>query len=184
MTRPSEIQIINGCKAQDQLLQKELVLRYSPMLMAVCMRYCDGKPAAQDILQDSLVKILRAIPQYENNGSFKAWMKRIVINTALKSRSRIRFQLEHAGLDHVPEQEINPKVYAHLGAKELMKLINSLPKGYRDIFNLAAVEGYSHQEIGELLNITPSTSRSQLTRARKMLQKKLVKLEKMTVQNG
>ena len=158
MKKKTEIQIINGCKAQDQLLQKELVLRYSPMLMAVSMRYCDDRPAAQDVLQDSLVKILRAIPHYENKGSFKAWMKRIVINTALKSKSRIRFQMEHSGLDALPEQEMDPKVYAHLGASELMNLINTLPQGYREIFNLAAIEGYSHQEIGELLNIPPSTS--------------------------
>jgi len=180
LSKPTEIQIINGCIAQDQRLQKTLVLRYSPMLLAVSMRYCEGKPAAQDILQDSLVKILRALPQYESKGSFKAWMKRIVINTALKSKSRIRFQREHSGLDHLPDQEMNPEVYSQLGVNELMNLINSLPEGYREIFNLAAIEGYSHQEIGELLNIAPSTSRSQLARARKMLQKKLVKLEKMT----
>ena len=180
MKKRSEIELIEGCKAQDQLLQKELVLCYSPMLMTVSMRYTDSYPAAQDVLQDSLVKILKFIPQYENTGSFRAWMKRIVINTALKSKSRKRFQFEDVGLDHIHEQQIAPNVYAHLNAVELMNLINSLPAGYREIFNLFAIEGYSHNEIGDLLNITSSNSRSQLSRARKLLQTKLLKLEKMT----
>jgi len=176
----TEIEIINGCKAQDQLLQEELVLRYSPMLMTISLRYTDSKPAAQDVLQDSLVKILKFIAQYQHSGSFTAWMKRIVINTALKSKSRIRYKFEYSGLDNIPEQELAPEAYANLNAAELMKLINSLPDGFREIFNLAAIEGYSHKEIGELLQIAPSTSRSQLARARKILQTKLVQLEKMT----
>lgn len=180
MNKKTEIELIEGCKAQDQHLQKELVLRYSPMLMSISLRYTDSRPAAQDILQDSLVKIFRSIAQYQHSGSFKAWMKRIVINTALKSKSRIRFKFEHSGLDNAPEQELTPEAYANLNAAELMKLINSLPDGFREIFNLAAIEGYSHKEIGALLQIAPSTSRSQLARARKILQTKLVKLEKMT----
>jgi len=179
LINPTEIQIINGCKAQDQLLQKELVLRYSPMLMATSMRYTCDKPAAKDVLQDSLVKILKSIKQYEDTGSFKAWMKRIVINTALKSKSRKRFQFEYSGLENIPEQEMAPEAYAKLSAADLMKLINTLPNGFREIFNLAAIEGYSHVEISKLLDIAPSTSRSQLTRARKILQSKLVQLEKM-----
>jgi len=176
----SEIAIIKGCKAQNQFFQKELVLRYSPMLMTVSLRYTDSRPAAQDVLQDSLVKIIKSIGMYEHGGSFSAWMKRIVINTALKSKSRIRFKFEHSGLDKVPEQELAPEAYANLNAAELMKLIDALPDGYREIFYLAAIEGYSHKEIGELLQIAPSTSRSQLARARKILQTKLMKLEKMT----
>ena len=180
MTNLNDIQIIDGCKAQDQGFQKALVLRYSPLLMTVSQRYTDSYPAAQDVLQDSLVKILRSIVGYEHTGCFQAWMKRIVINTALKSKSRKRYSFEHSGLQNINEPEISAEAYSNLNAKELMKLIDTLPRGFREIFNLAAIEGYSHKEIGELLNITPSTSRSQLARARKTLQDKLIKLEKIT----
>lgn len=180
MTKASDIQIINGCKAQDQLLQKELVLRYSPLLMTVSQRYTDSYPAAQDVLQDSLVKILQSVDSYKHTGCFKAWMKRIVINTALKSKSRKRYNFEYSGLLNINDPKIPAQAYSNLNAKELIKLIDTLPSGYREIFNLAAIEGYSHKEIGELLNIAPSTSRSQLARARKILQDKLIKLEKLT----
>ena len=180
MNNKSEIQIINGCKAQDQLFQKELVLRYSPLLMTVSKRYTDDYPAAQDVLQDSLVKILRGIRSYENSGSFTAWMKRIVINTALKSKSRKRYSFEYSGLQNIHEPELPAEAFSNLKAQELMKLIDTLPNGFREVVNLSAIEGYSHNEIGELLNIAPSTSRSQLARARSILQKKLIKLEKIT----
>ncbi len=180
MNNNSDIELINGCKAQDQLFQKELVLRYSPLLLTVSKRYTDSYPAAQDVLQDSLVKILRSIVDYKHTGCFAAWMKRIVINTALKSKSRKRYSFEYSGLQNINEPELPAEAFSKLNAQELMKLIDTLPNGFREVFNLAAIEGYSHNEIGELLNIAPSTSRSQLTRARKILQKKLIHLEKMT----
>ena len=180
MNNKSDIKLINGCKAQDQDFQKALVLRYSPLLMTVSQRYTDSYPAAQDVLQDSLIKILRGVDTYEHTGCFKAWMKRIVINTALRSKSRKRYSFEYSGLQNVNEPEMPAEAYSNLNAKELMKLIDTLPRGFREIFNLAAIEGYSHKEIGELLNIAPSTSRSQLARARKILQNKLIQLEKIT----
>ena len=180
MNNKADIELIKGCKALDQLFQKELVLRYSPLLMTVSKRYTDNYPAAQDVLQDSLVKILRGINTYENTGSFEAWMKRIVINTALKSKSRKRYSFEYSGLQNINEPELPAKAFTNLKAQELIKLIDTLPIGFREIFNLAAIEGYSHKEIGELLDIAPSTSRSQLARARKILQDKLIKLEKLT----
>ena len=180
MNPVTDIELINGCKAQDQLFQKELVLRYSPLLMTVSKRYTDSYPAAQDVLQDSLVKIFRGINNYKDTGCFKAWMKRVVINTALKSKSRKRYSFEYSGLQNINEPELPAEAFSNLKAQELMKLINTLPSGFREVFNLAAIEGYSHKEIGELLNIAPSTSRSQLARARKILQDKLINLEKMT----
>jgi len=181
LIKPTEHKIIAGCQAQDPLFQKELVLRYSGLLMTVARRYCADNSLAKDVLQESLVKILRAIPNYKSTGSFEAWMKKIVVNSALQNRSTKRFKFELNGYEHLPEQEIAPNIYGQLNAEELLSLINDLPDGFREIFNLYAIEGYSHLEISELLNIKESTSRSQLSRARKLLQYKLSTQEKISI---
>lgn len=181
MIKPTEHKIIEGCKAQDPLFQKELVLRYSGLLLTVCRRYSRDHAAAKDVLQDGLIKILKAIPQYKPTGSFEAWMKRIVINTALQKQTKKSYFQELNGYDSLPEQEIMPEAYSRLQSEELIKLISDLPDGYREVFNLYALEGYSHNEISELLNISASTSRSQLSRARKILQKQLIQQEKISI---
>jgi len=181
LIKPTEHKIITGCQAQDPLFQKELVLRYSGLLMSVARRYTADQSLAKDILQESLIKILRAIPKYQATGAFESWMKKIVVNTALQKRSLKRFNFEINGFENLPELEIDPDVYSSLGAEELIFIINQLPDGYREIFNLYAIEGYSHAEIGELLQISETTSRSQLSRARKMLQKELSTKEKISI---
>lgn len=181
MVKPTEQKIITGCQAQDPLFQKELVLRYSSLLMTVARRYCADDALAKDVLQESLIKIIKAIPKYKATGYFKAWMKKIVVNTALQNRSSKRFNFEMNGYEFLPEQEIAPDVYSQLNAEELLIIISELPDGFRAIFNLYAIEGYSHAEIGDLLNITESTSRSQLSRARKMLQQKLSTQQKISI---
>ncbi|MEM9918399.1 MAG: RNA polymerase sigma factor [Bacteroidota bacterium] len=173
--------LIDKCQQKDPHYQKELVVRYSPMLLTVSRRYSKDEATARDILQDSLIKILRAIGTYQHTGSFEAWMRRITINTALQSFDKKCFKNEVYGMEQMPERAIVPDVYSQLGAEELMALINQLPEGYRQVFNLSVVEGYSHKEIGELLDIGESTSRSQLQRARKLLQQQLLKREKIRV---
>lgn len=181
MIKPTEHKIIAGCQAQDPLFQKELVLRYSGLLMTVARRYCADDSLAKDVLQESLIKIIKAIPKYKSIGSFEAWMKKIVVNAALSSRASKRFSFEMNGYERLPEKEIAPDVYGQLHAEELLLIIKELPDGFRAIFNLYAIEGYSHSEIAELLNITESTSRSQLSRARKMLQQKLSTQHKISI---
>ena len=181
LIKPTEHKIITGCQAQNPLYQKELVLRYSGLLLSVARRYTVDHSLAKDIIQESLIKILKAIPDYQPTGSFEHWMKRIVINTALQKRKLKRFSFELNGFENLPEKEIDPSIYSTLGAEELIHLIQQLPEGYREIFNLHAIEGYSHAEIGALLNITESTSRSQLSRARTLLQKQLQTREKISI---
>jgi len=181
LIKPTENKIIAGCKAQDPLFQKELVLRYSGILMTVSRRYTRDHSLAKDILQEGLIKILRAIPNYQSTGSFEGWMKKIVINTALQKQQKKSYHSELNGFDKMPEQEIAPDIYSQLNAEELIQLIDRLPDGYREIFNLYAIEGFSHVEIAELLNISESTSRSQLSRARKILQKQLTQQEKISI---
>jgi len=177
----TERNIIEGCKKQKPEFQKELVLRYSGILMTVCRRYSKDRETAKDILQESLIKIIKSIPNYEERGTFEAWMKRITINTALKYFDKNSFRNEVFILEDLDEQNVIPDIYAQLGAEELMELIDKLPNGFREVFNLFAIEGFSHKEIGELLNITESTSRSQLTRARSLLKKQLTIREKIRI---
>ncbi|MFK7807407.1 MAG: RNA polymerase sigma factor [Saprospiraceae bacterium] len=172
-------QIINGCLRKDPAFQKALVVQYSDRLMAVSLRYTRDPAMAKDILQDSLVKILKSMHTYKEKGLFEGWMKRIVINTALKYMDKSSFKKELYTIDNVPESANDPTIYAHLAAGELLDIINSIPKTYATVFNLHAIEGYSHREISEMLGIEESTSRSQLTRARTMLKKILLKNDKI-----
>lgn len=177
----SEQQIIAGCQQQKPIFQKALVVQYSGVLMATSLRYARDDSAAKDILQDALIKILRAIPEYQDQGKLAGWMKRIVINTALKQMDKSSFKNELYTVDHLPDQTIAPQVYDQMAAEELMEVIKSIPKTYRTIFNLHAIEGYSHREISQMLHIEESTSRSQLTRARSMLRKLLINHESIKV---
>lgn len=181
LIKPTENKIIAGCQAQDPLLQKELVLRYSGMLLTVSRRYTRDFSLAKDVLQEGLIKILKAIPNFQPTGSFEGWMKKIIINTALQKQTKKSYHSELNGFDQLPEKEIAPEVYRHYDAEELLNLIHQLPDGFREIFNLFAIEGFSHAEIGKLLNISESTSRSQLSRARKLLQKQLTQQEKISI---
>ena len=179
--KPTEKRIIEGCRKLKPPFQKELVLRYSGMLMTVSRRYTSDTESAKDILQEALIKILKSIPEYEERGSFEAWMKRIVINTALKYFNKSCFKNEVYKLDDMNETAVVPDIYAKLDAEELIKLINQLPEGFREVFNLNVIEGYSHKEIGEMLGIRESTSRSQLARARAILKKSLLKQDQIRI---
>ena len=177
----TEQHIIDGCKKGKPDFQKELVLKYSGLLMTVCRRYSRDAEFAKDILQEALIKILKSISNYEEKGSFEAWMKRITINTALKYFDKSSFKNEVFILEDLNDKNVVPDIYSQLGAEELMTLIDNLPNGFREVFNLFAIEGYSHKEIGELLGVTESTSRSQLTRARSLLKKQLTVQEKIRI---
>ena len=168
-------QIIDGCLKKDPVFQKALVIQFSPHLMAVSLRYTRDPAMAKDILQDSLVKILKSMHTYKEQGLLEAWMKRIMINTALKYMDKSSFKKELYTIDNVPESSYDPAVYSQLAANDLLEIINKIPKTYATVFNLHAMEGYGHKEISVMLGIEESTSRSQLTRARAMLKKILLK---------
>jgi RNA polymerase sigma-70 factor (ECF subfamily) len=176
----TEEEIISGCRQGRAKHQRELVLRYSPMLMTVARRYTPDEAMAKDILQDAFIRVFRYFDTFEKGtGSFEGWLRRIVVTTALKRMNRAAFRHEHAAFDDLPEQGAEPDVYARLGAEALLALIRQLPEGYRQIFNLAIIEGYRHEEIGEMLGISAATSRSQLARARQRLQEMIIKQETM-----
>ena len=174
----TEYDIIRGCQKGRAKYQKALVLRYSPVLMTVARRYCRDDHAAKDVLQESFIRVFRAIGRYQATGSFTAWLRRIVINVALQSKDKASYQREQTSLEQVAHPLVLPQVIANLNAEDLIALIQRLPQKFRDVFNLYVVEGYSHDEIAELLDIAPGTSRSQLTRARQKLQAMILEREK------
>lgn len=167
-------ELISACKKNQRLAQKELVGRIAPGLKGLCQRYLNTDFEVEEALQESLIKILRSIASYElERDSFFAWIKRITVNTIF---TRLRSQMrgpEVIGIDASPPAEVAPEVYDRLYKEELMDLIHSLPLGYRSVLCLYAIDGYSHKEIADLLNISEGTSRSQLTRARYLLKQKI-----------
>jgi RNA polymerase sigma-70 factor (ECF subfamily) len=147
---------------------------FAPKLMAVSVRYSRSFEEAEDILQDSFFKIFTNLSEFEFQGSFEGWMKRVVINTALKMKQRKYYNSETIGISDINAETISPDIIETLTEEELIKIIGELPEGYRIVFNLHAIEGFSHKEISSILQIEESTSRSQLFKARKMLQDKVL----------
>lgn len=173
----SERELIEGCIREDRKCQKEVFRRYSGKMLVVCRRYSRHEMEAEDLLQDAFVKVFDNIRQFEFKGSFEGWIRRIVINTALKNFHKSSFQKEVIGTEQQEERPVEPDAINHLQEEELMDLINRLPDGYRVVFNLYAVEGYSHKEISDMLGIGESTSRSQLVKARRLLKDQIQKLQ-------
>ncbi|MBK6544867.1 MAG: sigma-70 family RNA polymerase sigma factor [Saprospiraceae bacterium] len=174
-------QIIQGCLQGDRISQKNLFDRFSGKMLAVCSRYARHRMEAEDLLQDGFIKVYSNLDQYKFEGPFEQWIRRIMINNAIKNCHRKSFQNEYFAGDDIPEMTEEPDILSSLAEIELMKIINELPDGYRMVFNLYAIEGYSHKEISESLNIEESTSRSQLVKARKVLQEKLLKYHKTII---
>ncbi|MCC8171513.1 MAG: sigma-70 family RNA polymerase sigma factor [Parabacteroides sp.] len=168
----NEKQLIEGCKEGNRLAQKELYEMFSRKMMGVCLRYSNDRETARDLLQEGFVKIFMNIEAYSGTGSFEGWMRKIFVNCALEYLRKSDVLREASDLDNSAElTEPDASVVEQLSAQDLMGLIQQLPAGFRAVFNLFAIEGYSHKEIGEMLHITESTSRSQYTRARQLLQR-------------
>ena len=148
-------------------------------MMTVCLRYACDQGEAEDMLQESFIKIFSHIGQYRFEGPLEGWIRRIVVNTALRilQKKKIEFAAIDEDLDIA--QTMNVDVLTALGAEELLKLISGLPDGYRIVFNLYVLEGYDHNEIAQMLAITAATSRSQLLKARKVLQTQIENLKKL-----
>lgn len=170
----SESQIIKGCQRGKKKYQYALVERYSSTLMTVCRRYVAEENTAKDLLQESLIRIFTNIDKYKSVGSFEAWLKTITKNCVLAWLKKSYVQKEQTSdATEDLDSSVEPEIYNYLNEEELINLIQELPTGYRAVFNMYVIEGYSHKEIAEFLNINESSSRSQLGRARKLLQEKI-----------
>ena len=179
----TEEELIRGCIREEANCQREVFNRYSSRMLGVCNRYARNAADAEDILQDAFIKIFNKIHQFKFEGSFEGWIRRIMVNTALKKYSLRRYEKEVVGYEMKDRDEsgMEPSAYSHLSQKDILDLINNLPDGYRLIFNLYVIEGFQHEKIAELLGIQPGTSRSQLVKARSMLQKQILQLQKVAV---
>jgi RNA polymerase sigma factor (sigma-70 family) len=162
--------LIKGCLENDRRMQQELYNRFAPKMYGVCLRYTGNGDDAQDVLQDGFVKVFRKLDSFRSEGSFEGWIRRVFVNTAIE-----HFRRKHY-MQPVTEREENTLESKTLTAldglseKDILKLVQQLAPGYRAVFNLYVVEGYSHKEIGEMLDITEGTSKSQLSRAKVILQ--------------
>ncbi|MDD3860843.1 MAG: RNA polymerase sigma factor [Bacteroidales bacterium] len=171
--------IIKGCCNNKHKYQMALFDKYAPMLRGVCLRYVRNDADADDLLQEGFIKILQNIKNYVETGSFKAWMKRIMVNQAInflkKKKQHDFYQLnenvdfEEDDQDYNQDKTENRLIEANIGPEEILKLIKNLPEGYQMVLNMYVIDGFSHKEIAEQLNISIGTSKSQLSRARKTL---------------
>ena len=174
-----ETDLVEGCKRQNPQAQRMVYERYSGTMLSLCRRYIWSTAEAEDVMVTGFVKIFSAIRQYEGKGSFEGWMKRIMINEALgflRKNKTMYLETDIEAADREPDYD---KAEASLEADDLMKMIGEMPAGYRTIFNMYAIEGYSHKEISEMLGINENTSKSQLSRARVYLQKKIAESERV-----
>lgn len=175
-----EHELIKRCEANDRTAQRLLYERFAPLLMSICRRYV-GQANAEDVVQDSFIRIFQYLVQYRHDGSFEGWVRRVCVNTCIRYLEKAKRLQVDLGLEGVPEHSIEPDAISKMSADELMTVIDKLPDGYRTVFNLSVIEGYHHKEIANILGIEESSSRSQLTKARKYIQRSLGTTQKVAL---
>ncbi len=170
-----EKRVIESCIKGNRKAQYELYDTFSRKMMSVCLRYMGDYESAQDVLQEGFIRLFANLGSFQFNGSFDGWVRRIFVNTALEQlrKNDILHNAADIGLTQADLLHHDHSVIDELSANDILKVINELPMGFRTVFNMFAIEGYSHKEIADALGITESTSRSQFTRAKQILQKKL-----------
>ncbi|MBS1681619.1 MAG: RNA polymerase sigma factor [Bacteroidetes bacterium] len=176
--RTKENELIEGCLRQNRQAQQALYQRYAGKMYALCCRYVKDRMEAEDVLVMSFTKIFEKISQYKGDGSFEGWIRRVVVNQSLTYLRKNKSMYLETDIEEAAFEPDFQKLENQLEAEDLMKLIEELPVGYRTVFNLYAIDGYNHQEIAEQLGVSENTSKSQLSRARALLQKRLIETEK------
>ncbi len=169
--------IIAGCRKGDRIMQRKLFEKYAPQMKVVCHRYCKGIQEAEDVLQESFIKVFKHLDQYRQEAPFPAWIKRIVVNTALNHQRGKLYLFPMVDVDELKNAEIQTFPLANYHYKELLAIIQTLPTGCQMVFNLYAIEGYQHKEIAKMMNISEGTSKSQYARAKMLLKEMIEKAE-------
>ena len=175
----TEKDLIALCIEGDNYSCKQLFDLYSGKMMAICYRFARDRNEADDIMQEGFVRVFNKLHLYSGEGSLEAWMRRVIINTAIKYKKRNITKHSYTELDNIHPLDTTPSVLDDISKNEIIELVQSLPDGYRVVFSLNVIEGYSHKEIADRLGIGESTSRSQLVKARALLRNKLNKLRKL-----
>lgn len=166
-------------KKDDIRFKEQIYDRYASKMYGICLRFAGNEMEADDILQEGFIKVFSKLDHFRNEGSFEGWLRRTFVNTAINyyKRNKRYAQMSDVSEVTVPDS-CSETIYDILSKEELMNLVQSLPTGYRTVFNLNVIEGYTHKEIGEMLNISDNTSKSQLARAKQTLREKIEKLTK------
>lgn len=169
-------ELVDQAKAGDRKAQKAIYDSLSGKMYAVCLRYMGDKEAAEDVLQDGFVALFTKLDSYSGEGSFEGWARKIFVNTALMSLRKRDVLKQTEDVEAAWDvSSADPSAIQKISYQELLNLVSELPPGFRTVFNMYVIEGYSHKEIAEELGISEVTSRSQLQRARMLLQAKLKK---------
>lgn len=176
----SDSQILSGCIKGNPSAQRELYDKYAKLLLGICIRYAGSVEEAEDILQEGFLKIFLNISHFKGEGSLMAWMRRIMINTAITAYHKGMKHRYHDDIGEIRETDMEQADWSEsdFTTEELKNIINRMPDGYRMVFNLYAIEGYKHREISVMLDIDENTSKSQYSRARKWLMERLDKLKR------
>ena len=153
--------------------------QYAGKMMTVCIRYSGSQAEAEDMLQEGFIRIFSHINQYKFEGSFEGWLRRVVVNTALRILQKKVIHFSEIKEDLQPISNVDPEAWSNLSEREILKLVSELPTGYRVVLNLYVLEGYSHREIAEMLKINAGTSRSQLAKAKRTLQEQIRSQQKI-----
>ena len=179
----SEDEIVAGCRKGKSWAQKALYERVGSRMLAVCYRYISDRDEAEHVMIGGMVKVFDKIDQYTGEGHFEGWIRRIMVNESLMYIRKHKNMSIEVEIDQTHESTATADYEDHLQTEDLMIMIEKLPVGYRTVFNLYAIEGYSHAEIAEQLGINENTSKSQLSRARKLLQQQINDLEQRELNN-
>lgn len=167
--RTTESQLIAGCIAGDRATQKEFYDTYSPKMYSICLRYLKHTEDAEDALQDGFIRAFKYMGSFRGDGAFEGWLRRIFVSVSIEALRRRKSFIDAEKV----EVSVKPVGLSAIYYNELEASVNTLPKGYREAFKMYAIDGYSHKQIGDILGITESTSKSQFCRARKILIKKI-----------
>ncbi len=176
----TEEELIEKCIANNRKAQKILYNMYAPIMLGICLRYVYERSEAEDILQEGFLKVFTKIKEFARRGSFEGWMKRIFVNTAITHyHKNTKYNKNHYQIDNLNVKDDSSFVYGEteFTKDELLKVIQGLPKGYGLVFNLYAIDGYKHKEIAELLKIDINTSKSQYSRAKSLIRKRLTAIK-------
>jgi len=177
--------LVKRCKAGERKAQELLYKQFASKMLGVCMRYGTDKMEAEDMLQNGFIRVFQKINDYREEGSFEGWVRRIMVYSSIEYYRKHHKMMQMVDMEFSDnEPSVNPAVLASMDAKDLLALIQQLSPGYRMVFNLYAIEGYSHKEIAGIMGISEGASKSQLSRARSILKKKITKPEGKRYENA
>ncbi|WP_295653868.1 RNA polymerase sigma factor [uncultured Mucilaginibacter sp.] len=177
-------ELVAECNKGNRKAHEGLYKMFAPKMLGVCMRYATDRMEAEDMLQNGFVKVFNKMGDYRGEGSFEGWVRRIMVHTSIEYYRKHHKMMQIVDIETPGiEPSVDPLAASNLGVKDLLALIQQLPPGYRMVFNLYAIEGYSHKEIGETMAISEGASKSQLSRARGILKEQILKMEGKRYEN-